>query len=753
MTDALKAQFFSARELAELAKSRGISSFPHTERRARDFAAREGWTDQPESLCRKRPGRGGGLEFHYSLFPDVLRSALDYREVKAATQDRHDAQALADQAKLDAIRGQALSPRARAVMEARAEVLTSIEGFAIANGERRAWGIAQFLDAQDAYRNRQEIEERRDQGTSLTDREAESLAYPLLLTAEDGFQVDPKKLTVANDRKTNAKISERTVFRWFSTRAEKGVIALAPTPPKSQGDLHPGFADFLKFYAKPSKPSAADALKSYLKTDPPKDKRLSLSQVQYILRNRLNNIEKNVGREGLLTLRSRMHYVTRTTEGMWPTTVYSADGKTFDAEVADPVHQGPIRPEITTIIDVVTRKIVGISLSRSENKITVTEALRRSCIANGVCAIFYVDRGPGYKNKTFDADVSGLMGRLGITKMHARPYNSQAKGRIERPNHTVWNVLAKRLPTYIGTDMDKEAGQFIHKTTRRDIKQYGHSRLLPSWDEFVQLCESEVADYNDKPHRGLPKFQDPDTGKRRHMTPNECWAAHVTDGFEPVTIEAEEADDLFRPYELRKVRRAEVSWNTNSYFHLDLERYHEEQVMVGYDYHQADKVWVREFDVSSGQPGKLICVAEFMGNAQRYVPISYEQKALEDRNRGQLRRLEIKADRIRAEQGVPGRLEHLAEVPLPDPMDVPEPVFSEPIAQTEPELVQIASSRRQTWATDEELALWAMDHPEDITPKQAALLRDCLDRPIAVQSFRLAGIDTEALRNLLRAVA
>jgi hypothetical protein len=36
--------------------------------------------------------------------------------------------------------------------------------------------------------------------------------------------------------------------------------------------------------------------------------------------------------------------------------------------------------------------------------------------------IFYTDRGAGYKNKTFDADAGGLMGRLGITKMHALPY-------------------------------------------------------------------------------------------------------------------------------------------------------------------------------------------------------------------------------------------------------------------------------------------------------------------------------------------
>src|SRR5690606_3677314 len=49
------------------------------------------------------------------------------------------------------------------------------------------------------------------------------------------------------------------------------------------------------------------------------------------------------------------------------------------------------------------------------------------------------------------------------------------------------------------------------------------------------------------PHRGLPKFTDPETGRKRHMSPDEAWAAHVASGFRPVMVDANEADDLFRP--------------------------------------------------------------------------------------------------------------------------------------------------------------------------------------------------------------
>ncbi|MDR5655219.1 Mu transposase C-terminal domain-containing protein, partial [Ruixingdingia sedimenti] len=393
---------------------------------------------------------------------------------------------------------------------------------------------------------------------------------------------------------------------------------------------------------------------------------------------------------------------------------------------------------------------------RKENVIAVTEALRRSCSTHGICAIFYTDRGAGYKNKTFDADVGGLMGRLGITKMHALPYNSQAKGIIERFNH-VWNDLAKRFPTYIGRDMDKEAKQAIHKETRAEIKEFGVARRLPSWQEFIAAIEKTIAEYNDREHTGLPRFEDPQTGRLRHMTPNEAWAAHVAGGFGAITIDPEEEDDLFRPYVTRTVRRAQVQWNTNFYFHQALERYHEESVMVGYDLDQADRVWVRKLDVSTGQPGELICVAEFAGNAERYIPLSAEQKAVETRNKAAIKRLDERRRAKEAELDAPYLLDQeaveiadfidLAQRPEPAPIPVVAIEAAPPSATVTP-----LAPRRRVFASDEELAAWALEHPDQLTPNQIRVLRDCMSNSTARELMRMSGIDTEALRDLLRAV-
>lgn len=747
----IRQEYYTPAELALLVTARQLAGVPTTDRGFRILAEREGWNAYPAHLARRRIAEGGRppMEYHYSILPDVLQATIAGMATKSAIIQRTEVANQAEARQVAAIRAQALPARARQVMEARAEILRSIEGYGVAQAQSRSWAIARFLDAQAAAHARQEIERRRDQGLILTGHEMLALAEDLLLTCADGFHLRPETLGVANDRRKSGTISRSQLYAWFKVRDEQGVVALAPAPTRAQEPIPAEFWEFMRFYALGSKPEMTDAHAQYLDDVTARRRNatpLTLHQVRYILKQRLNSIERNVGREGLLTLRSRMAYVTRTTEDMWPTTIYSADGKTFDAEIADPVTNAPIRPEITTVIDVVTRKVVGISLARSENHRSVAEALRNAC-AWGIPAIFYVDRGPGYRNAALDADVGGLMGRLGITKSHAAPYGSQAKGRIERINRTIWNTLAKRMPTYIGKDMDKEAGQKVHKLTRRDLKEFGTSRHLPSWEEFVAACLAMVAEYNAKPHSSLPQFRDPQTGRTRHMSPDECWAAHVAAGFKPVELDPGEADDLFRPYEIRTARRAQVQWNNNFYFDEALEAYHEEKVMVGYDYQQADRVWVRELDVESGQPGRLICVARFGGNSERYFPVSYEQAALERRAKGRLRRLEDKRIAVEAERDgllqIETRQEKSADFIDLAPVAIEVPANDVPRIQPQPK-------RRPALSSDEALAAWALENPAEVTPSQLAALRRIMSRPIGMENLRANGVDTEALRTLLR---
>ncbi|MEI2806203.1 MAG: Mu transposase C-terminal domain-containing protein [Albidovulum sp.] len=745
-------EFFTARELAEIAATRGIVSFPMTERGVRSYVERDGWNDLSRSLVRWRKGEGRpSREYHWSILPALMQLAITADETRTTLIDAQALEKVAALRQVAAIRAARASSRAHEVEMARGEVLISIEGYAISCGQSRAWGIARFLEAQKLAAARQEARDRIGRGEFLTPPDAAILTQPDLLSDPTRFDLRFARLAVANDRK-GAILSRSTIYGWFKARDTGGIAALSPVPPREAEPIPHAFMEFMKFYAMPSKPTIAAAHAEYIQAASARDgirhEPISLGQATRILRRRLNNIEKHVGREGILTLKSRLAYVQRSTDGMWPTTIYTADGKTFDAEVADPVSRNPMKPEITSILDVATRKCVGFAVSRKENVIAVTEGLRRACISHGIPAIFYTDRGPGYRNKTFDGrdgvDLGGLMARLGITKMHALPYNSQGKGIIERFN-AVWNDLARTLPTYLGQEMDKEASSKVHKLTRSEIAQFGSSRILPAWDEFLAMCEATVAAYNDRPHSGLPSFEDPATGQRRSMTPNEAWAAHVADGFEPVPVSAGEADDLFRPYEVRTVRRALVEWNTNSYYHDDLEKYHETRVAVGYDLHQADRVWVREIDEESGLPGSLICVAVFGGNSQRYVPLSFQRAAEEGRVRAQLRRIGKRAEAIQDQLRAP-LLEHSPQVVMPDLKAAPEPIPVRTVQEDAPPATAAITS-------DADLAKLCLADPGQLTQGRAHVLREVMSRRNGRELLRISGVDLDELDALLRSAA
>lgn len=92
------------------------------------------------------------------------------------------------------------------------------------------------------------------------------------------------------------------------------------------------------------------------------------------------------------------------------------------------------------------------------------------------------------------------------------------------------------------------------------------------------------------------------------MTPNEAWEAKLA-GFEPIIPDEAELDDMFRPYVVRRTRRALVDWLSNSYFAMALEPYDGQDVIVGYDIRDASRVWVREIEEIDDErvPGSRRC--------------------------------------------------------------------------------------------------------------------------------------------------
>jgi len=578
---------------------------PHSERNVRTKADRESWP------FRERAKGGGGREYHLSALPERFRSALA-RKALALTAPAAPVQLAFD---LPAVTD--LKTYQRSPMEARAALLGHIDNLVITTGISQGKAITTLVD----------------------------------LAAHNQLSPDLQKLIpIANARSNGSRtLSRSTVYSWIKDREAAGgnVVALAPkAAPVAE---RPVWAwTLVKLWSRPTKPGIPEILEVW----PADVEKPSYDQVRRYLKT-LDAITKNRGRMGPRLLKSIQAYIARDTSELWPGAIFIGDGHTFKREVAHPIHGRPFRPELTSFLDVYTRRWVGWSAALAENTWSVADALRHAVTTTTCCDIVYYDNGSGAKNKTWDDDVTGLIARLSITKLHSAPWSSQARGIVERFHSSVMHKVARQAVTYVGQRMDPEARQKVFKATRKQIAETGSSQILTPWKDFIAEIDAAMEVYNDRPHDGLPKSIDPDTGKRRHLSPREMWDMAVMEGWQPDPITSAEAVDLFRPAVTRKVNRGLVQLFDNAYFHDALRELHGERVIVGFDLHDANKVWVRLRD------GRFVCEAVWNGHKRAYLPVSVATQALEKRVAGKVARLDKHRDTALAE--LPGTVDRSPE--------------------------------------------------------------------------------------------
>lgn len=682
--------WLTAQELA------GLPGLPGTDRNVRAMADREGWRRKAATGTR-------GWVYHISSIPAEAKSELVLRGQKEKIAARLPAIQTSktdnNLPKLEHLKGWQ-----REKMEARLVVLAELK--------------------------RMEEETDRQEAMRLLIEEAEMGLLP---------EAVQSAITVAlgKTRKDAPPLSVSTLTRWRK-EAERGPAALAPLG--MDGHQIPDWAPlFLKHYQKPTKPTLAAAYEAMLKDLPPHIAKPSISQVRRF-EAKMGRVDIMRGRMGPRDLKNIRGHSVRDFSMLQPGDVFIADGHTFDSEVAHPIHGRAFRPEITTMMCVGSRRGVGFSIALSESAWAVADALRNAVERAGIPAILYTDGGSGYINDRMLNQTSGLMARLGITHKRSLPYNAQAKGVIERFHGTVWVPAAKGLISYCGKDMDRQAAQTVFKITRREVREHGRATSLPTWQEFLAGLEAAMADYNARPHSSLPKIRDAETGKLRHLSPNEAWDKAIAEGHGPPQIAQEEAQDLFRPYQECLVRRCQVRLFKNTYYSAALEQFHsdrDQKVLVGYDIHDPSQVWIRNPE------GQLICVAKLDANKHPYFPPSVVELATERRKQERLKRLDNKRAEIEAEaDGLkaitaqePTEAERAAATAQLHKMGMDETGTA--LAEPQPDGPRMLFAGPMA---ERDRGVWILEHPEQATPDDTEWLnRKCLSA-----SFRLlVGIDRD----------
>ena len=594
-------KWYSAKDLA------GLEGMPQTISGVIRKAKRERW------VARYSSGQGGGFEYHWNYLPETTQDALYCRNNTSVPVQICTDMIVQEEIKIDLT---ALKKWQRDIFQARLSLYREFEKLMELHGYSKA-------------------------------------VDKLVLFAKTNSLPEHLQPMVrqANARKGQDRtLSVSMVKGWHRKVKRNGIAALAPKAArKAQVPVWAPY--FHKVYNRPQKPSLSEALRE-LETILPEDMALpSYHQVRRYHKSR-SRLEREKGRHSASALKRFKGYIRRSTDNMLPLDAVQCDGHSFKAKISHPVHGRPFKPEVCAVIDVKTKMALGYSTGLAESSHTVADALRHAMTVNkdkpwgGVPSILYTDKGAGNMSKMLSDEVTGILARAGVQHYTGIPGNAQGRGLVEKTNQQLWIAAARKLQTFVGAGMDELEKRNVYLLMEKEVKKTGTciTSELPSWPQFIEICDQAMRDYNNKPHSGLPKIKDAATGRIRHMCPAEAWFTAIRDGWKPTLLDSAILDDLYRPQVERVTRRAQVSIFNNIYYDSVLEHYHGEKVIVEYDIHDAQSVRIRDMEQ------RLICVAQHDRNKRDFFPVSDIERRREQRAKGRLALIERNREEVEAER-------------------------------------------------------------------------------------------------------
>jgi transposase InsO family protein len=325
--------------------------------------------------------------------------------------------------------------------------------------------------------------------------EGEKGLYPLLRAkAEKVYEIPGSR---------RSRVAAETVRDWLSAYRRGGFDALRPQPRRDQGQaraIPQEIADMLCLMKDEEPALSVGALIKEVRATTGEDLHLAPATVHRLL-----------SRHGLMdkkrqepTSKDRRRFAFDKAGELWMSDVMHGPSVTTE-------NGRKRKAYLIGLIDDATRVVPYAAFTLSENTAAFLPVLQQAVLRRGIPKRLYVDNGAVYRSH----HLSLVCAKLGITLIHTRPYQPQAKGKQERWFRTVRMQL---LPTIVESDTKS-----LEALNRR----------LWAWVE---------GEYHLSPHRGLDG-----------TTPLDRWmmSAHDVRLVSPET----DLDDLFLFEQKRKVQR------------------------------------------------------------------------------------------------------------------------------------------------------------------------------------------------------
>ncbi len=546
----------------------------------------------------------------------------------------------------------------------------------------------------------------------LAERIERSEVSDAIIQADRDANVKERKTDSAEKRiSARSRRLQRIMSFWRAGEREGDATKyLVPGKREKEGHDPVHIAAFLRFYCRKANPSVAVAHREmvrYLESQ-------GITPPSYTVATRIeHSLPVTVKYRGRMTgaaWRALQPYVARDVSMFKANDIWVGDGHTFKARIQSPLHGQAFQPEVTIILDWVSRYIVGWSVALSESTIAVSAAFRDAQIRTRARPlIYYSDNGSGQTGKSIDHPILGTLARQGIGHETGIPGNPQGRGIIERLWASTTIDLAKTYPTALTKDTDRDTVRKVTGILAKHQRAGQISPILPSFSQFIEDLEAKIQEYNEEhQHRELGG-----------MTPREAYESKLDPESLVFGASDDEINQLWMPEEERTPTRGVIRLFGNEYFMKGLvdELQEGEKVRVRYDIHDANQVAIYRTN------GEYLGQAQWDGHRRAAFPVPVVEQARIERAEGIRKRAQREIDRAEAE---------LSNTFEAIPYIEPEVIESAPIRM--PEKVEVSTKPNLALLEDYSLLTWLSEHPDDWNDHLRKYFRDQSGKSRTIQN-------------------